>query len=239
MTARQEVDATGNILDELRLCPTSTLCDAFAKSGVGRIERMAILGVSPVVRPNGRIVGRARTMLMEIVRDPHRSAIVTNRPLAFSLVDEASPGDFLVVAAPVGPPYAIWGGVLTLQASLRGAVGVVADGMTRDVPEIEKVGFPVWSRGITPVPGGYGGYSCQAVNVPVACGGVEVLPGDYVVADADGVIVLAPELARDVVPIARALVEAENLTERELRGGGAMQDVYPSRAYYGGRSALE
>lgn len=223
----------------LRECPTSTLCDALAKSGAGAIERMAMAGMSPVTRPEGRIVGRARTMQMGIVRDPLRSAIVVDRPLAFSLVDGACEGDFLVVAAPVGPPYAIWGGVLTLQASLRGAVGAVADGMTRDVGEIDEVGFPVWCRGVTPVPGGYGGYSCRAVDVPVTCGGVEVLPGDFVVGDADGVVVLGPEIVQEVVAVAEELIEAEVRTERELRAGRKMQDVYPSRGYYASRTAGE
>lgn len=225
-------DRTLAVIEQLRACPTSTLCDAVAKSGTGRIERMVMSGLSPVVRPSGRVVGLARTMQMGIVRDPRRSAIVVDRPLAFSLVDGASELDFLVVGAPVGTPYAIWGGVLTLQASLRGAVGAVADGMTRDVGEIEEVGFPVWCRGITPVPGGYAGYSCKAVNVPVTCGGVEVLPGDYVVADADGVIVVGPELAGEIIPVAEELIKAEIFTEGELRAGRSMEDVYPSRGYY-------
>lgn len=232
MTKTEDVHSTGFGVAELRRCPTSTLCDAAAKSGAARIERMAMAGISPVVRPSGRVVGRARTMQMGIVRDPRRSAIVVDRPLAFSLVDGASPGDFLVVGAPSGVPYAIWGGVLTLQASLRGAVAAVADGMTRDVPEIEEHGFPVWSRGITPVPGGYGGYSCQAVNVPVTCGGVEVLPGDYVVGDADGIVVLGHDLVQRLVPVANELLETEAYTERELRAGRSMEDVYPSRSYY-------
>jgi regulator of RNase E activity RraA len=232
MTATHGIDARRELVEELRGCPTSTLCDALAKSGKGKIERMVMAGLSPVSRPNGRVVGPARTMQMEVVRDPRRSAIVADRPLAFSLVDGASEGDFLVVAAPVGPPYAIWGGVLALQASLRGAVGAVVDGMTRDVAEIDEVGFSVWCRGITPVPGGYGGYSCKAVDVPVTCGGVEVLPGDYVVADADGVVVLGPGLVREVVAVAKQLIEAELHTERELRAGRAMQDAYPSRGYY-------
>jgi regulator of RNase E activity RraA len=138
----QEPDS---LLARLRSCPTATLCDAYIKTGLRRPERMLMSGLGPVLPQTGITAGRASTMLMGTVRDPERSAIVSNRELAFHLADHAGPGQFLVVAAPQALPYAIWGGVLTLQASLRGAAGAVADGMTRDVRDIHALAdTPAW-----------------------------------------------------------------------------------------------
>jgi regulator of RNase E activity RraA len=221
-----------SLLARLRSCPTATLCDAYIKAGLRRPERMLMTGLGPVLSDTGVVAGRARTMLMGTVRDPERSAIVSDRELAFNLVDHAQPGDFLVVAAPQALPYAIWGGVLTLQASLRGAAGAVADGMTRDVGDIRKLGLPVWCRGVTPLPAGYGGYSCLATNVAVTCSGAEVLPGDYVVGDQDGVLVLPADQAKQVAEVCEAMEQAELEAQEKLRAGGSMLDAYPSRGYY-------
>jgi regulator of RNase E activity RraA len=225
----QEPDS---LLARLRSCPTATLCDAYIKTGLRRPERMLMSGLGPVLPQTGITAGRASTMLMGTVRDPERSAIVSNRELAFHLADHAGPGQFLVVAAPQALPYAIWGGVLTLQASLRGAAGAVADGMTRDVRDIHALGFPVWCRGVTPLPAGYGGYSCLATNVPVTCAGAEVVPGDYVVGDQDGVLVIPPDQAEEVVSTCEAMEQAEVVAQEKLRAGSAMLDAYPSRGYY-------
>jgi 4-hydroxy-4-methyl-2-oxoglutarate aldolase len=222
----------GTLLDRLRACPTATLCDAFIKTGLRRPERMLMEQLMPIRPHAGIVAGRARTMLMGTVRDPERSAIVSNRPLAFKLVDGAGPDDFLVVGAPRGLPYAIWGGVLTLQASLRGAAGAVADGMTRDVADIQRTGFPVWCRGVTPLPAGYGGYSCLATNVPVTCAGAEVLPGDYVVGDQDGVLVIPSDQAEAIARACQEMEHAEAVAQEKLRSGSSMLDAYPSRGYY-------
>ena len=221
-----------NLLARLARCPTSTLCDAFAKSAVRRPERMVMAGLHRLIADDSIVVGRARTMQMGIVRDPHRVATVANRPLAFDLVDNARPGDFLVVSAPQALPYAIWGGSLSLQARLRGAVGVVLDGLTRDVSDIAHHGLSVWCSGVTPIPSGYGGYSCLATSVPVTCAGVEVFPDDYIVADRDGVVLVPQADAAQITEICEELVRGEELAHHKMEQGSSMVDAYPSRAYY-------
>lgn len=221
-----------DLLARLGRCPTSTLCDAFAKSGLRRPERMVMTGLHRLIPDNSIVVGRARTMQMGIVRDPERVATVANRPLAFNLVDEAQPGDFLVVAAPQALPYALWGGSLSLQARLHGAVGVVLDGLTRDVTDIAEHGLSVWCSGVTPMPSGYGGYSCLATGVTVTCAGVEVFPGDYVVGDRDGVILVPQGDAETITEVCEELVHGEELAHEKMEGGSTMVDAYPSRAYY-------
>jgi regulator of RNase E activity RraA len=229
--------ADGSLLSRLRECPTATLCDAFVKTGLRRPERMVMDQLRPVLIETGIVAGRARTMLMGIVRDPERSAIVSDRELAFDLVDHAGSNDFLVVSAPQALPYAIWGGVLSFQASLRQTAGAVADGMTRDVSDIRRLGFPVWCRGATPIPAGYGGYSCVATNVPVTCAGAEVMPGDYIVGDQDGVLVIPADQACEVTAACEAMEHAEVVAQQKLRSGSSMLDAYPSRGYYAAQRA--
>ena len=209
-TTESTGSAADTLITRLEACPTATLCDAYIKSGLRRPETMVMKGVRPI-RGDGRVVvGRARTKQLVTVRDPERSSLVSNRELAFEHIDKAQPGDFLVVAAPRAQPYAIWGGHLTLQASMRGAVGVVADGATRDVGEIQRLAFPVWCRGVTPIPSGHAGYSSVGTNVAVTCAGVEVIPGDYVVADQDGVIVVPQEQVLAVLEVCEEMEAAEH-----------------------------
>ncbi len=220
------------LLVRLRACPTATLCDAYIKSGLRRPETMVMEGVFPILQDHQIIAGRARTKQLATVRDPERSSLVSDRELAFEHVDKAQSGDFLVVAAPRAQPYAIWGGHLALQSHLRGAVGVVADGCTRDVTEIRRLGLPVWCRGVTPIPSGYAGYSCVANNVAVTCAGVEVIPGDYVVADQDGVIVVSPNQVEALLAQCEEMERAEDLARVNIESGKTMLDSYVSRSYY-------
>ena len=228
----QESVVDETVLARFRACPTATICDAYIKSGIRRPESVFMEGLRPLQQDDRIIAGRARTKLLTLVRDPERSSLVSNRELAFEHVDGAAPGDFLVIAAPQAKPYAIWGGHLTLQSGLRGAVGVVADGATRDAAEIAKHSFPVWCRGITPIPSGYGGYSAIATNVAVTCGGVEVIPGDYVVADQDGVVVVPQADVDQLLEVCEEMERAEEMARINIEKGGSMLASYVSRSYY-------
>jgi 4-hydroxy-4-methyl-2-oxoglutarate aldolase len=193
---------------------------------------MFLEGMRPL-HTDGRIVaGRAKTKDLEIVRDPERSTIVADREKGSWLVDTCGPGDFLVVGAPQALPYAIWGGHLSLTASLRGAVGVVADGLTRDVAEINKLGFPIWCSGATPVASGYGGYSVRANDVAVTCAGVEVVPGDYLVGDLDGVMVIPADQVEQLLEVCEEMERDEEEARVKIKAGGSMLNSYVSRDYY-------
>lgn len=225
-------ELSDDILARFKAIPTSTICDASVKGKIRPPEKMLIAGVSPVLPLPLSAVGRARTERRVLVRDPERSSLVSNRSLSTRLTDEAEPGDFLVITAPAGPPFAVFGGMMALKASLRGVTGVVTDGPTRDVGEILRFGLATWAAGVTPIAGGYGGYSIAEVNGPVVCGGIEVLPGDLIVADSDGVLVVPAADAFALLPICEEMDAAEQQTEKALSAGASMSEAYPSRSYY-------
>ncbi|KQP23258.1 RraA family protein [Pseudorhodoferax sp. Leaf267] len=131
-------------------------------------------------------------------------------------------GDFLFVDRAGDQVVACIGGASVLAAQLRGAAGIVVDGCVTDIDELRALGLPVWARGLaarTTRAGGQAGSFCQ----PVDCGGVRVHPGDAVLADENGVLVMAPAEARALAERAIALQQAEHQTLARLRAG----ETYP------------
>jgi regulator of RNase E activity RraA len=112
-------------------------------------------------------------------------------------LDEAEPGDVIVVAAGASPMTAVLGDLISRKARHRGIAGFIVDGLIRDLPAIRSLGdFPVFARGVTPIGPLHRGPG--EINYPIAVGGIVVNPGDVVIADLNGVVVvprgLAPEL---------------------------------------------
>lgn len=134
----------------------------------------------------------------------------------------ASAGDVLVAAAH-GHLAGYWGEILAVAAAARGVAGLVIDGGCRDTAALRARGFPVWSAGVSVhgtvkrTPG--------TVNTDVVVGGVHVSPGDYVVADDDGVVVVPAGRIAEVLDAAEARVANEARIMRQLRDGGTTIDL--------------
>ncbi len=127
---------------------------------------------------------------------------------------------------------ATFGDILAAKAKQRGVTGVVTDGHTRDAAFIEKINLPLWCAGVTMVPQGFGGYSVQSVNQTVICGGVEVNPGDLIVADGDGVVVVPWEDVEKIAQVCEDMEAAEEHARQGIQRGEALEVLYPSRDYY-------
>jgi regulator of RNase E activity RraA len=225
-------EISDDVVARLGAIPTSTLCDAVIKAGIRKPERVIVEGVQPVLPRTVRAVGRARTERRALVRDPSRLWMARDPKLKGGVSDRANPGDFLVVTGSPGPHAAIFGGMLALTAKLRRVAGVLVDGATRDAPEIIEHNLPVWARSFTPMPGGYCGYSVVEVDGPVVCGGVEILPGDIIVADGDGIIVVPASDVATILPICEEMQAAEDKCARDIAQGASLHESYPSRSYY-------
>ena len=102
---------------------------------------------------------------------------------------------------------------------------MVIDGLVRDVRKIQDTGFPVFARGIKPVDSKGRGIIID-YNVPIECGGARVCPGDMIVADYDGVIVVPAEVLPNVIQLATDKVARENGSRAELKNGAFLRDVF-------------
>lgn len=158
--------------------------------------------IQSILRPARRAVGNAVTVAI-----PGSDSTLLHHAAGL-----ARPGDFLVVDRLGDERHACWGGGVTVAAKAAGAAGGVVDGPCTDTEEIEASDFALWARGVSPITTrlhNLGG----GLNVPVSCGGVAVMPGDVVLADASGVLVLRRE---DAMAIAeKALVIQQRSAERE------------------------
>lgn len=137
-------------------------------------------------------------------------------------IDRAKPGQVIVINSG-GVPPAVWGGLATNSSVIRKLAGVVIDGAIRDVSEIRKLNFPAYSRQICPQAGEPKGFG--EINVPVYVGGCKVFPGDWVIGDEDGVIILSKEEALEFANRAMDVLEKENRLRAEIRKGGTLAQI--------------
>ncbi|WP_329529713.1 hypothetical protein OG568_48360 (plasmid) [Streptomyces sp. NBC_01450] len=146
-------------------------------------------------------------------------------------IDLAQPGDIVVVAAGGGKERSCFGGVTAAHMHSRGITGVLVDGMVRDVAELRRVAFPTVARGITPLNYDYPASREQgAVNVPVDIDGVHITPGDVVVADDDGTVIVPRDQVTAVIATTQAAqaAEAEKWWGRRGQSLGAVQQLTDS-----------
>ncbi|MBS7644038.1 RraA family protein [Candidatus Bathyarchaeota archaeon] len=122
-------------------------------------------------------------------------------------IDIAQKGDILVVDGRGFTEAAIWGELLTRSAILRGIEAVIIDGAVRDTTDIRKLRYPVFARAAVPCDGTMG--FLGNINVPIQCGGIQVNPGDVVLGDDDGVVVVPQGQAKEVLEYAKNIAEAE------------------------------
>lgn len=142
----------------------------------------------------------------------------------------AQPGDVLVVVCQAELSGAQWGDLATRYALHKGLAGVVVQGCVRDVDPVRALGLPVWSTHIWPIHPDKAGHG--VVNAPVVCEGVNVRPGDLVLADGDGVVVVPRDDAARVVAAAQARMHKEDEVAEQVRGGAAVWDLSGAAASY-------
>jgi regulator of RNase E activity RraA len=174
------------------LSPT-TLADAMGR------DRVMDIGIRPLWQPMPRIAGPACTV---------RCAPGDNLML-HAAIYRAAPGSVIVVEAG-DVDYAVSGGNVCAVAKRRGIAGFVVDGVIRDLAEVREDRFPVFARGVIPIPGGK--RELGMLNGTVRCGGVQVAPGDVVVADEEGIVVVPAAQRERVLEIARSRVEKDAAT---------------------------
>jgi 4-hydroxy-4-methyl-2-oxoglutarate aldolase len=193
-----------------------------------------MVGLRAAYTPIARVAGPAVTVSVP-------SGALNTIKYAANLVQ---PGDVLVVSAQGDTTYALWGGNVSRGLQARGAAALVMDGAVRDVAEIRELAFPVYTRGFATAFREHA-VARGEVNVPIACGGIVVNPGDIVLCDEEGIVSIPPGALDEVVKKATALVERltsiqpvllrgevtmiDQITQ-ELRGWGLreVEETYPA-----------
>jgi regulator of RNase E activity RraA len=154
-------------------------------------------------------------------------AEVPARPYAVELecIDGLRPGDVLVATTNGDRGSALWGELLSTAAQAHGAVGAVIDGLTRDAGRILAMDFPVFTAGLTPLDS-KGRLDGISHGRPIRVGACVVRPGDWVLGDSDGVVVVPAELADQAFPRALEKVTGENRVREELARGRSVREVF-------------
>lgn len=138
-------------------------------------------------------------------------------------IDVAGPGDVLVINNDGATHVACWGELATMSAMGRGIAGVVIDGAARDVDDIRKMHFPLFSRAVTPNAGEPKGYG--EINAEIRCGGQVVRPGDWVAGDESGVVVIPRERAYEIARRALEVKKTEERVREEIRRGSTLSRI--------------
>ncbi|GLX99810.1 4-carboxy-4-hydroxy-2-oxoadipate aldolase/oxaloacetate decarboxylase [Actinoplanes sp. NBRC 101535] len=167
--------------------------------------------------PGARIAGSAVTV----------SCHPGDNLMIHAAVEQVRPGDVLVVTTTSPSTDGMLGDLLATSLRAHGAIGVVLDAGVRDVAELREMGFPVWSRAVSTQ--GTVKASPGSVNVPVVLGGAIVRPGDAVVADDDGVVVIPFDRAAAVLEASRKRIDAETAKRERLAAGELGLDIYRLR----------
>jgi regulator of RNase E activity RraA len=142
----------------------------------------------------------------------------------------AQPGDIVVVDARGDLSSGIFGEMMLTYFMGRGGAGVVIDGCIRDFPKAKGLGLGLWLKGVTPNFHTQTNIFPMAVNVPVACGDVLVMPGDIVVADDDGAVVVPIAMAPQLLAKASEHAAWEDFSRMKLAEGGDLRKYYPLSA---------
>jgi regulator of RNase E activity RraA len=212
---RNSTRAPGAVMEGYRsllsiLSPSCVLADCQERAGVLRSD----------IRPlfEARFVGTALTVKL------YPGDLVD----CLDALAVAQAGDVILVDAAGETETSIWGGLMAGLCQQKGVVGAVVDGAIRDTDEIRQLGFPIFSRAVVPR-STHSPYSKRMepieVNVPIQCGGALVTPGDVVLADEIGIVVVPLAQAQEVLVRAQAQAVQEEATRRRIREGKTVEEL--------------
>jgi regulator of RNase E activity RraA len=199
---------------------TTNLADALDKIGT----RGAVIGIRPMYECP-KIIGRAVTIKITAA-----GLAPSKFHLGVRAIDAASPGDVIAIDNRGDLHNNCWGEILSMGAKVKGVSGVVVDGAARDIDACKEFGFPVYARGTVPITA-RGRIMEESFNEGIRMGDVQVRPGDILVADINGVVVIPVEKLDEVLEAAEQVFQKETAMVQELRRGVPILEVDQKYGY--------
>jgi len=211
--------------EKLMKVSTATLCTALFKRG---LRNQFIQNVHPLNPALPNMVGEAFTLRYMPAREDLNPITVFNdrsHPQR-QAVEQCPEGAVLLMDSRKDARAASAGGILVSRLMKRGVAGVVTDGGFRDSPDIAKLGFPAYHQRPS-APTNLTLHQAIDINVPIGCGDVAVWPGDVVVGDAEGVIVIPADIADEVAAEATEMTVFEDFVQEKVLEGRSILGLYP------------
>ena len=214
---------SNEVIQKLLIPSTATLTTALKQFG---LSRSYMHGVAPL-RPDMKMAGPAFTLRYIPAREDLDTGEVDNLKDAQRVgIEEIQVGEVFVIDARGDTRAGTMGDILATRLYKRGAVGVVTDGAFRDSPAIAEIGLPAFAAAMN-AHSNKTVHHPSEIQVPIACGEVAVLPGDIIVGDADGVVVVPVQFAAEVALIAVEMEAREKFLLKKIQLGASIVGTYP------------
>src|SRR5262249_27028575 len=217
-SAEVERDGMDAEVEEFKQDSTTTLSDAMDRLGiVGQA-----FGIAPLDR-GFRLAGRAYTV--------RTVPVATAKGTVGDYIDDVPEGSVVVLDNGGRLDATVWGDILTIMAHRKGLAGTVIHGVCRDAARSLELGYPIYSRGVT-MRTGRGRVQADGYQVPVSLGDVRVEPGDVLVGDGDGGIVLPASRVEEGLAISREISESEDRIREEIEAGSRLDEARKRHRYF-------
>ncbi|MCW5635955.1 MAG: ribonuclease activity regulator RraA [Rubrivivax sp.] len=214
-------------VDVLSKVTTATLTTLLLKKG---LRNVWMRGTRPLRPGQPRLVGRAFTLRFVPAREDLATPESWSSPISTRAAIEAMPEGCIAVVDAMGVTDAgIFGDILCARMARKGIAALVTDGVVRDVAGVLGTGLPVWCRGAA-APPSVAGLTFVAWQQPIGCGGVAVFPGDVVVVDDDGAVLVPANLLDEMLVAAPEQERLEGWIMGEVERGAALPGLYPPNA---------
>ena len=215
------------IVATLQKVTTATLTTVLLKKG---LRNVWIRGTVPIRPGQPRLVGRAFTLRFVPAREDLATPESWGAPISTRAAIEDMPAGCIAVADAMNVTDAgIFGDILCARMAKRGISALITDGVVRDVAGVLGTGLPVWCRGAA-APASVTSLTFVAWQQPIACGGVAVFPGDVIVVDQDGAVLIPANLLDEVIPLAVEQERLEAWIMSEVERGVPLPGLYPPNA---------
>ena len=224
-TVNMQLDARA--IDILSQVTTATLTTLLLKKG---LRNVWLRGTRPLRSGQPRLVGRAFTLRFVPAREDLATPESWSSPISTRAAIEDMPSGCIAVVDAMGVTDAgVFGDILCTRMVKRGVAALVTDGVVRDVSGVLGSGLQVWCSGAA-APPSVAGLTFVDWQRPVACGGVAVFPGDVVVVDDDGAVLIPAALLDDILTLAPEQERLENWIMQQVEQGAALPGLYPPNA---------